>query len=383
MSSRYPAWIVLLLLGVIAATHTSSAQPTMQTIVSTANASFPLGSGVSAVSADGSTFVYSIGSTDTYIWNSSTGSTALGRFDVSSSQESLSGLSADGSTVIGYARTGTSGHRLFTPFAWTAGGGYTTLATPITENTFNHPSAVSGDGSLIALTANSLNYTWNATDGLNAADALVKSYSSSTSIYVEGTNLHRNGTVVPLGTTGLNPTDNWSSIGPAVIAANGTHVVGSVFNSEDFFTGDYHSQAFRWTEAGGFELLGYLSGHRESDALSVSADGNIIVGDYGPNNLTDFEYYAFIWDPVSGMRDLGTALTDLGLDVSGWSFSAAQISADGTTIVGSGQYNGMDSIFRVTGYEIAAVPEPSTYALWAGFLAIAVPVVRRKRRQSR
>ena len=98
----------------------------------------------------------SIGSTDTYIWNSSTGSTALGRFDVSSSQESLSGLSADGSTVIGYARTGTSGHRLFTPFAWTAGGGYTTLATPITENTFNHPSAVSGDVAMDSSLARSI-----------------------------------------------------------------------------------------------------------------------------------------------------------------------------------------------------------------------------------
>jgi RNA polymerase sigma factor (sigma-70 family) len=96
----------------------------------------------------------------------------------------------------------------------------------------------------------------------------------------------------------------------------------------------YTHEAFRWTEQGGLEHLGFAPGLRNSAAYAVSSDGNVIVGD----NKSERPAIALIWTPMAGMRRLQEVLTkDYKLDLTGWQLTSARgVSHDGKTIVGSG-----------------------------------------------
>jgi probable HAF family extracellular repeat protein len=64
------------------------------------------------------------------------------------------------------------------------------------------------------------------------------------------------------------------------------------------------SQPFRWTYAGGLELLGDLhGGFSGGSARGISSDGSVIVGWLG--NGSGVEYKAFRWTQATGMVDLG------------------------------------------------------------------------------
>jgi hypothetical protein len=75
-------------------------------------------------------------------------------------------------------------------------------------------------------------------------------------------------------------------------------------------------------------------GYVASEALGVSGDGSVIVGE----GHSDVGTRAFVWDAVNGIRDLKVLLeNDLGLDLTGWTLeTAVGISDDGLTIVGQG-----------------------------------------------
>jgi hypothetical protein len=110
------------------------------------------------------------------------------------------------------------------------------------------------------------------------------------------------------------------------------------------------------------ELLhpGAPDGFKEM-ARAVSADGNIVVGraDFGP----------FIWDPRNGFRNLRTVLVEdygLGDALAGWRLDSVEdISADGTTLVGSAT----DASRNFQAYRVV-LPEPGAAALLAPCLAL-------------
>jgi probable HAF family extracellular repeat protein len=104
----------------------------------------------------------------------------------------------------------------------------------------------------------------------------------------------------------------------AVAASSNGGVVVGVSNSTA------GNQAFRWTGAGGMVGLGFLSGCTESGATNVSASGQAVVGWSRGGTRSE----AFLW--TSGtMRGLG--------DLSGGAFQsiATAVSDDGNIVVGT------------------------------------------------
>jgi uncharacterized membrane protein len=99
-------------------------------------------------------------------------------------------------------------------------------------------------------------------------------------------------------------------------------------------------------------------GDFDSVARDVSADGSVIVG-WGTSAIGQ---EAFVWDATHGMRSVSGVLTDLSVDLTGWTLRAATaISADATTIVGYGvNRSGQTEAWLAN---ITAVPEPSAAVL--------------------
>ncbi len=94
-------------------------------------------------------------------------------------------------------------------------------------------------------------------------------------------------------------------------------------------------QAFRWTAVAGTTDLGALAGYGNVWQVVASADGSVLAGYC--DSASGGGRVAFIWDQAHGMRDLRAILTNLGLDLSAWVLEdVAGISADGRTIVGNG-----------------------------------------------
>ena len=88
---------------------------------------------------------------------------------------------------------------------------------------------------------------------------------------------------------------------------------------------DGYMRAFRWTQTGGMQNLGTVAGDNASLGYDVNGDGSIVVGtSEGPPR-------AFRWT-ASGMLDIGFLQ-------GGDSASAAEMSADGSTIVGQSRTN--------------------------------------------
>jgi hypothetical protein len=119
-------------------------------------------------------------------------------------------------------------------------------------------------------------------------------------------------------------------------------VVGKCFTVGTFNTG-----AFRWTAAGGLEVLDDLP---DAQADSVSDDGNVIAGAF----VEDGAFYAFRWTRQTGMVELGISGggvvsadgSVVAVNGTRWTASGTQsitplqnvydISGDGKVIVGTG-----------------------------------------------
>ena len=101
------------------------------------------------------------------------------------------------------------------------------------------------------------------------------------------------------------------------ISADGSTVVGE--------SGD---DAWRWTQSGGRQNLGFLPGEDWSEAHDVSADGSVVVGSSDSTLGTQGE--AFRWTESGGMVGLG--------DMPGGAFlsQGLGVSDDGSMVVGMG-----------------------------------------------
>jgi probable HAF family extracellular repeat protein len=260
----------------------------------------------------------------------------LGAFDNFASDAFA--VTPDGGVVVGNA----SSQTVTQSFRWTQATGMVGLGHLRQPGLYSHDGAfgVSADGSVIV--------------GQSGDDMILEAYR-----WTRAT-----------GMTGLGDlaggTFNSSAKG---ISSDGQVIVG-------FATGTQGLEAFRWTEATGIVGLGELpGGDYYSSAVATTADGSIIVG----QSRTSLGNEAFIWDAAHGMRNLREVLISehgLGGALAGWTLTdALDISNDGNVIVGQGY----DPAGELSGF-VVVIPEPAT-ALIA--VAALLPIGASWRRRPR
>jgi probable HAF family extracellular repeat protein len=151
------------------------------------------------------------------------------------------------------------------------------------------------------------------------------------------------------------------------ISGDGAVVVGDSTSSSGV------SEAFRWTVTGGIVGLGDLSGGSfQSYAAAASADGSVIAG---AGNTAEGER-AFVWTESSGLVDLGV-LTDASQS------NAVDVSADGEIVYGnSGTQGGFrwspqDGILELGAPQrigIASVSDDGAVVVGVGLEPCCLPV---------
>lgn len=102
----------------------------------------------------------------------------------------------------------------------------------------------------------------------------------------------------------------------------------SVSGDGEIVVGNYSGEAYRWTAQGGMQGLGGLYDNNDSAANAISTDGLVIVGS-GSTGMINFPTEAFHWTTLQGMQGLGF----LDTSESNWSY-AYDVSVDGSVVVG-------------------------------------------------
>ena len=244
---------------------------------------------------------------------------------------------AGGSVIVGSTDTtpvGQAGGDVLEAFIWTSARGMQGLGF-LPYDTYSIASAVNADGSVAvggsclngSTTASCQPFRWTTTTGMVSLGFLAGYFVS----------------------------------GAYGVSADGSVIVGPACN----VTNVRSCQAFRWTASTGVVAIG------SGIAYATDAAGDVVVGSTmdGQGNATD----AFIWT-ITGMQSITHILTLHGINLTGWKLTAATgVSADGTTIVGQGSYNGQIANWvaylppaSAKTYKITVSASPSAYGTVTG-----------------
>lgn len=337
-----------------------------------------------AVSADGSVVVGEAATSNTtqleaFRWTAATGIQSLGLYTGGQSPLAAFGVSGDGSAIGGRGSLASGG---IVAFRWTESTGNLRLGTLSPARIFD----VTDDGTLMVGGGGSpeVPHTWTMATGLTAVTMAVGATSGHfTGVSSDGAVLAGN-LITPAGLQAhrwIAATQDWDPV-PFLpdgtlstawdISADGTTIVGESHSTDG-------NQAFKWTAAGGTIGLGDLPGGTfNSVARGANGDGSVIIG----SSITDAGREVFIWDAVNHLRPLKTVLTDLGVDLTGWTLQDAfGISDDGNTLAGWGlNPQGRQEAWVATLANVSVTPEPGSAALIAA--ASLVLLTRRPRRRS-
>ncbi len=265
-------------------------------------------------------------------------------------ESSATAVSADGTAVVGYSKSASSGANP-EAFRWRANTGMVALGDLPGGAYYSLANDVSRDGAVVVGDSYSGSGTynppfegfkWTEVDGMTSlGDAPGADYYSRAQAVSDDSAVIAGQTIVgPSCTAGSGPPARWNNgTGPAPLSGSEGYYYGTSWGmsgSGNILVGNVVllncpssdvSHAFRWSEAGGFQDLGDLPGGVESAVLTrANIDGAIAVG-YG-SSANGRE--AARWDQPGGLSGLG--------DFAGGDFDsvANDISADGNLIVGFG-----------------------------------------------
>ncbi|MBL8962991.1 MAG: hypothetical protein KF787_06005 [Phycisphaeraceae bacterium] len=241
-------------------------------------------------------------------------------------------ISGDGLTVVGGSQVGTSVYSPSTAFRWTAAGGMTAL--PVPDGTIRGiANAVSYDGSAVAGTysltvvpfAVPQAFRWTESDGLQILPTL----PNATTINREAFGISGDGRIaVGSGRSNVNAVSSlyWDGASTPVNLfsgrAMGVNHDGSVIAGS--FSWNSTTRFYRWTKESGVSIISLPPGCLFANANAMSADGSTIVGTGIYSPLTD---RAIRWTQQAGIVTLPL--------IQGWTMSRAlDVSADGKVVVG-------------------------------------------------
>jgi probable HAF family extracellular repeat protein len=314
--------------------------------------SYPLirESRATGVSADGSVVVgwYYTGYWYPFRWTASGGMQELSSYGYGGG---ANGVSADGSVVVGWVWE--DAKRYPRAVRWTAVGAMRYLDTR-PGGYWSEALGVSANGSVVVGWAqNAAGYgrafRWTAAGGMKYLGTLGGDWSVAYGVSADGSVVVGEAENAALDTrafrwTGSGGMQDLGTLGGAWsaaygVSADGSVVVGAAYNAAG------QLRAFRWTSSGGMQDLGTLGGH-ESAAYGVSADGSVVVG-WAENAAG--QLHAFVWTAAGGMKDLDTFYLPDYFRYDGWYLAAYAISADGRYIVGNG-YNASSG--RIVGFSL-------------------------------
>lgn len=332
-----------------------------------------------ALSGDGTTVTgswrNSAGKDGVFRWRAGTGSVDLGRASVGDERASGEDINFDGTIIGGFSGLFNSQTRAM---KWVEGSGFTLLnATPGGPD-YDYGSGISDDGSVVVGGAQTgVGYQWvgggspTALPMISGATSGVASKVSGNGQVIVGANYSPG--LKPVRIEGGVATDLTLSPGGAVGgSALNTNFLGSVVVGNANF-GGASSHAFRWTTSlGAMEDLGSVIPSGFSSGRAVSGDGSAVVG---VAQVTGglFSQAAMMWREGSGMVDLNTYLPSIGISTGGmYLYEGLDVSADGLTIMGSG----FDAQFGFKGW-IVTIPAPGGSAM----ALVGVAVLARRRRR--
>lgn len=315
-------------------------------------------------------------------WTAGTGAQNIGPGDASLSSDA-SGVSADGSVVVGSFGNSTS-----EAFRWTAALGAVGIGF-LPGGDFSLASKVNGNGSVIVGTANDgttlRSFRWSTATGMQAlpiASGFDFSYGASgvsaDGSVIVGTNANKGGVTSADRAYRYTTSGGYQDLGAqsgffrsaaSNVSGDGTTVIGLSQLYPSSVTG-----AFRWTQSTGLVPL-FFDDEASSYANAVNYDGSRIVG----VSITTTGSHAVMWTSTLGSVDLNTYLPTQGVDLTGWDLTSANgISYDGSIISGNGTFDGVQTAWIVSN---RSVPEPSS--LFLATLGLAIIIAPRGTRPAR
>jgi probable HAF family extracellular repeat protein len=244
----------------------------------------------------------------------------------------ITGISADGSVIVGTAENIIGQTYTMRAFRWTSATGMVDLGALPNSPGNSRASAVSADGSIIVGQVAGhppehlwIAYRWTAASGMQEFLPGPRPFlAAATAISADGQTIA--GTLA-------NEAFRWSQSAGFEVIAGTEHTPAAVVAGGDVIAGIVAIQAgFRWTAAHGLQWLGGNS----RGIYGASADGSLLVG-YG--QVISGSPYAVIWREGDGVRPLRDVLVnEYGLSLGDWQLQyAARISDDGRIIVGIGR----------------------------------------------
>jgi len=304
-------------------------------------------SGAYGISGDGSTVV-GVSGTTAFRWTTGSGIQDLGKLPGAQLAAAYA-ANYDGSIIVGDSTQSNT-----RPFRWSQSSGMQALDVPSSPGPSGWKNiralGISSNGLSIAGYGQERSYTYPDLP-YHSLKWGAPSYSSSVGQQGMILGASGNGQVtvgvlfsrIDEGGSIYSRIYKWSTINGAQDLGGDGYARGANYDGS-VIVGSSGGNAFRWDESGGLQIIG------SGDAISTSADGSIVVG-YDSAS-------AFAWTTNDGRKNLSQYLSDLGVDVSGWSLEQAHgISYDGSTIVGQGLYDGTRQAF------VAMIPEPSSLSL--------------------
>jgi probable HAF family extracellular repeat protein len=262
--------------------------------------------------------------------------------DVKSPSSTVSGVSADGSVVVGNSSNGVT----IEAFRWTQNNGMVGLGFLTLDRPFPYSIAVdlSADGSVVVGESN-IPFPHDSTFDTAAFRWTQEAAFRWT---------QEDGKVVLVTDDPGNYLLEASYVN--AVSADGSVIIGS-FPYTSYRGG--RNVAFRWTDSTGMVSLGFLrpappfTTLSRSDATLLSADGSIVFGNSDSS--------LFRWTESTGMVNLKSVLIASGTNLNGWRLSSINaVSADGFTIVGNGINPSGQSEGWVANLSPEPIPEPLT-----------------------